>query len=92
MVVVVVVNDSDDGDVVRNMCLLCGWMEITVWFVTTNIPPRPTGWASRTYHEQALRIQKRFGRGQRWMDVMNRDICSRRGGRNRFRVHWVGCV
>ena len=56
VVVVGGVNDSDDGDVVRDVCLLCGWMEITVWLVTTHIPPRPTGWASRTYHEQPLRV------------------------------------
>ena len=34
-----VVNDSDDGDVVRGMCLLCGWMELSALFVKNTLPP-----------------------------------------------------
>ena len=42
--------------------------------------------------EQALRIQKGFERGQRWVYVMNRGVRSPRDCRNRLQVRWFGCV
>ena len=51
---------------------------------------RPAGQIG--HHEQALRIQKCFGRGQKWIDVVNRAACSRRDGRNRLRVGRDRCV
>ena len=68
----------------RRSAQLCGWIEITVLFLKN--PPPPDQLAGQIGHITSKLFEfKGFRCGQRWMDNINRNICSRRGGRHQLR-------